>query len=529
MLALVAFDASAFVCYITRFTEENFACLIALIFIKKAVDKVLHIADYYPIFESECFCKPTNDTLYTTFGTRNGTDFTAFMDPVKPHKYPCEFGVEAADGSGTVTVEGLQSVGCHYVPNAFLMSVLLFIGTFLISRNLKGFKSASFFPAKVRALISDFAVIIAIVTMVVVDYLVGVPTPKMQVPDTVRPTWEGRQWFIHPFGTAPEPGVQDLEPNPWWTSIAAVVPALLASILIFMDQQITAVIVNRKEHKLKKGGGYHLDLLIVTVLIVICSIFGLPWFVAATVLSINHVKSLTVESETAAPGEKPQFLGIREQRVTHILIFFTIGLWVIKDIKQTSILFPIMLVVMIAVRKSLDKGFSKSELKILDDILPHFTRHERLDDEEKALDEEEAAAAYEQELAKRRQSLRYTASGIEVPMANGNVIKIPVADSDINISEEMNKSGLWKSVDQGQNNGNGLHKNDGSKKDHQSKKRMSVVKEGDDEDVGIQIKASGKSNSGYVDNSAESSASSFSDIISDVERGHQSNGDIKKE
>ena len=56
---------------------------------------------------------------------------------------------------------------------------------------------------------------------------------------------------------------------------------------------------------------------------------------------------------------------------------------------------------------------------------------------------------------------RYTASGIEVPMANGNVIKIPVADSDINISEEMNKSGLWKSVDQGQNNGNGPHKNDG--------------------------------------------------------------------
>ena len=77
-----------------------------------------------------------------------------------------------------------------------------------LCRNLKGFKSASFFPAKVRSLISDFAVIIAIVSMVVVDYLVGVPTPKMQVPDTVRPTWEGRQWFIHPFGTEPVPGLQ---------------------------------------------------------------------------------------------------------------------------------------------------------------------------------------------------------------------------------------------------------------------------------------------------------------------------------
>jgi len=38
---------------------------------------------------------------------------------------------------------------------------------------------------------------------------------------------------------------------------------------------------------------------------------GLPWFVAATVLSINHVNSLKLESECAAPGEKPQFLGCR--------------------------------------------------------------------------------------------------------------------------------------------------------------------------------------------------------------------------
>jgi sodium bicarbonate transporter 10 len=38
---------------------------------------------------------------------------------------------------------------------------------------------------------------------------------------------------------------------------------------------------------------------------------GLPWFVAATVLSINHVNSLKLESECAAPGEKPQFLGVR--------------------------------------------------------------------------------------------------------------------------------------------------------------------------------------------------------------------------
>lgn len=35
LFIFVAVDASALVCYITRFTEENFACLIAFIFIYK--------------------------------------------------------------------------------------------------------------------------------------------------------------------------------------------------------------------------------------------------------------------------------------------------------------------------------------------------------------------------------------------------------------------------------------------------------------------------------------------------------------
>lgn len=52
---------------------------------------------------------------------------------------------------------------------------------------------------------------------------------------------------------------------------------------------------------------------------------GLPWFVAATVLAMTHVNSLKMESETSAPGEKPTFLGVREQRVTQICIFLLVG------------------------------------------------------------------------------------------------------------------------------------------------------------------------------------------------------------
>lgn len=57
----------------------------------------------------------------------------------------------------------------------------------------------------------------------------------------------------------------------------------------------------------------------------VCSVMGLPWFVAATVLSITHVNSLKLESGCSAPGEQPKFLGIREQRVTGLMIFVLMG------------------------------------------------------------------------------------------------------------------------------------------------------------------------------------------------------------
>lgn len=60
-------------------------------------------------------------------------------------------------------------------------------------------------------------------------------------------------------------------------------------------------------------------------MLAVCSVMGLPWFVAATVLSISHVNSLKVASESTAPGEQPHFLGIREQRVTGFIIFTLMG------------------------------------------------------------------------------------------------------------------------------------------------------------------------------------------------------------
>ena len=76
----------------------------------------------------------------------------------------------------------------------------------------------------------------------------------------------------------------------------------------------------------QKGAGYHLDMLIVGVMMGVSSVLGLPWCVAATVLCLGHVDSLKMETESTAPGEKPRFLGIREQRVTGTIVFLLTGL-----------------------------------------------------------------------------------------------------------------------------------------------------------------------------------------------------------
>uniref|UniRef100_A0A8C5SRG9 Solute carrier family 4 member 5 n=1 Tax=Laticauda laticaudata TaxID=8630 RepID=A0A8C5SRG9_LATLA len=175
----------------------------------------------------------------------------------------------------------LVGTSCKFVPDLALMSFILFFGTYSMTLTLKKFKFSRYFPTKFRKLISDFSIFMSILMFVGLDVLCGLNTPKLQVPTEFKPTRLDRGWFVFPFGK-----------NPWWVYLASALPALLVTILIFMDQQITAVIVNRKEHKLKKAAGYHLDLFWVGVLLAVCSFMGLPW----------------------------------EQRVTGIIVFILIGI-----------------------------------------------------------------------------------------------------------------------------------------------------------------------------------------------------------
>ncbi|WKY03915.1 hypothetical protein Q1695_005133 [Nippostrongylus brasiliensis] len=301
LLILTATDMSALVGLITRFTEEAFATLISVVFIIQAFQKLIEIshdapivADPREVYHSPCFCylNETNPELNVTISVRL-KDITGDE---------CE-----ARGGEAV---GLQ---CHFKPDVYMLSVLLTFGTFALAYALNNFRNSKFFGSTFRNTLSDFGVVIAIIVATAFSLLVGLDVPSLHVPERFRPTLD-RPWLI------------DISQTPLSVALISSLPAAFYTILIVMDQQITAVIINRKDNLLRKGTGYHLDLLMIAVLVLICSFLGLPFYVAATVLSVMHVNSLRLYSESSAPGEIPRFLGVKEQRLTGIIAHVLIGL-----------------------------------------------------------------------------------------------------------------------------------------------------------------------------------------------------------
>ncbi|XP_070845650.1 electrogenic sodium bicarbonate cotransporter 4 isoform X1 [Chaetodon trifascialis] len=463
---LVISDASYIIKYMTRFTEEGFSSLISFIFISDAIKKMVGALKYYPInrgFKPDYITAYKCECVAPDQASALGLNVSA---PLADDNMTVLFNLTDMDWSQLSKKECVKYGGmlvgssCKYVPDLALMSFILFFGTYSMTVSLKKFKFSRYFPTKLRKLISDFSIFLSIMSFVGLDMLMGLDTPKLIVPTEFKPTRSDRGWLVMPFGK-----------NPWWWYLASSVPALLVTILIFMDQQISAVIVNRKENKLKKGCGYHLDLFWVGVLMAVCSFMGLPWYVAATVISIAHIDSLKMESESSAPGEQPQFLGVREQRLTGILVFVLTGLsvflapvlqfipmpvlygvflymgvaslsgiqfweriklylmplkhqpdfsflrhvplrrvhlftlvqivclavlWILKS-TFLAIIFPVMILGLMVVRKLLDLIFSQHDLAWLDDILPDKDKKKKEDDKKKKKEKKAAEPESDEE------------------------------------------------------------------------------------------------------------------------------------
>jgi hypothetical protein len=272
MLILALTSASRCIRYFTRFTDEIFGALIALIFITEAIRDIF----------------------------------------------------------GDIVSEEVSTSG-------ELLALVLALGTYVISQQLSRVRQKPLLTKTVREFLADFGPTIAISLMTVAAWSMRpIELDHLAVPHQFATT-SGRAWLVDPMDA------------PVWFWAASIPIAVLATVLMFLDQNITVRIVNSPRHRLRKGAGYNLDMAVVAVLVAVCSAFGLPWLVAATVRSLNHVRSLATVRHHAR-GE--HIISVQENRLTPLVVHLLIGgsllfLGLLREIPM-SVLFGLFLYMGIA-------------------------------------------------------------------------------------------------------------------------------------------------------------------------------------
>lgn len=310
-LTIACVEGSVLVRLFTRFTEEIFTGLISLLYIVETFIKLYNYFVRNPLLEEYNFLPDSNQTqpvnvteIKIIYETWNGSEIAVPYDDMRTL-------IPKQDEGGTLINQ----------PNTALMCTILCLGTFLGAYYLRIFRNSHYLGRSARRAFGDFGVPISIIVFVLIDYLAKVKTEKLLVPEGLSPSVAGRDWFVSPAGVT--------QPIPVWVTFACAIPALLVYILVFMETQISELIIDKKERKLRKGNGYHMDIVVVCLMNVGCGLMGAPWCSAASVRSLTHVSAVTIMSRTHAPGDKPHIVEVKEQRVSALLVAILMGVSVL--------------------------------------------------------------------------------------------------------------------------------------------------------------------------------------------------------
>ena len=204
------------------------------------------------------------------------------------------------------------------------------LGTTFLAIKLRSIKFSPFCPGRrSRNVVGDFAVVASVVTWSLVDRLAftSVRSETLKAPDAFAPTYQcctalcnaswpddcpeleaafgSRPWFVD---------FLDLNGKTWIPFFAAL-PALLAFILLFLDNGITWHLINRPENKLTHGEAYNYDTIVIGLTVLVNSVAGLPWLCAATVRSVNHLQALAEKDEKGS-----KIVSVQQTRLTHLFI-----------------------------------------------------------------------------------------------------------------------------------------------------------------------------------------------------------------
>ena len=245
LIVLAVANASEWMRYFSRFTDDIFAALVSIIFIVEALDKLWDAA--------------------------------------------------AAPGIGAAARAAIAGLAAGTAAIALLLAR---------AGRLPRWRDT------VLGKLSDFGPAIAIAAMAAMAFaLPGAAIEGPALPGSWEATTSGRPWAV------------DLSGAPGWAVALAAIPAAFAAVLLYLDQNITSRIINQSGAGLRKGCGYHLDLLLIGAMTAAFSLFGMPWIVAATVHSVNHLRSLG----GVRPGPNGPELHVVENRASALAIHLGIA------------------------------------------------------------------------------------------------------------------------------------------------------------------------------------------------------------
>lgn len=295
-LTMAALEGSVYVKLFTRFIQEIFSALITLIYIVETCMKLVATFQRHPLYAEYHFMNISNigsvvygdipiPAVQIANETLNEVDenITEVLTTTVQTTLATMLGNDTDDSNLLIPFD---KMGPRNQPNTALFCMFLTLGTFTLAYSLRIFRNSKFLGRNARRALGDFGVPISILIFVMVDFMVGVVhTDKLNVPDGISPSRPNDRGWLIPLG-----------PVEAWLPFLCIVPALLIYILIFMETQISELLVGKPERGLKKGNGLHWDIVLLCFCNTVCGFFGLPWHCAATVRSVTHISAVTIMS-----------------------------------------------------------------------------------------------------------------------------------------------------------------------------------------------------------------------------------------
>ncbi|XP_055538034.1 anion exchange protein 2 isoform X2 [Wyeomyia smithii] len=203
-LVVSAFEGSVYVRLFTRFTQEIFSALITLIYLVETLMKLIYVYRRNPLYAEYRYQNITvvpeplsvtdaNTTLEKSVGILAESLTVMINSTVAP--------LITTDENLLIPSD---SIGPKNQPNTALFCTILTLGTFSLAYYLRLFRNSHFLGRNARRALGDFGVPISIALFVLVDFMIPqVFTEKLSVPEGLSPSDETRRGWLIPLRGVP--------------------------------------------------------------------------------------------------------------------------------------------------------------------------------------------------------------------------------------------------------------------------------------------------------------------------------------